>query len=237
MVHAIPVNTQYCYCLIPICVPDAKKMTLTFRFQIADVNETLSSTEIPLVYPSSNDSSLLVLRPAIVNLGSQSSKCTEIRTPQDPDKISMIDNKKMSISIGVIGGLVVFALIILIIVVKPNTKDTEEGPDESLAIGAPKTGQNEVPLIFTGPAIVSRSGGPFGSSAPAAPAHTSVASVRHSRANSVSSVHKISVADGPDTGTGKLKKNQVNRKTFNFFIPSNTSCFTLCFENLLAKEI
>ena len=53
---------------------------------------------------------------------------------------------------------VVFAGIILIIVTKPNSKDDEEGPDVSLAIGAPKNGQNEVPLIFTGPAIVSRSG-------------------------------------------------------------------------------
>ena len=58
----------------------------------------------------SSCSSLLILRPTIVNLGSQSSKCTEIRTPQDPEKISMIDNKRMSIGIGVIGGLVRFFL-------------------------------------------------------------------------------------------------------------------------------
>jgi hypothetical protein len=154
--------------------------------------------------------SLLVLRPSIVNLGSQSSKCTEIRTPQDPDKISMIDNKRMSITIGVFGGLIVFAGIIVIIVSKHDSKENEEGPDESLAIGAPKTGQNEVPLIFTGPAIVSRSGLYGGSANPAAAAPTStVHSVRQSRANSVSSAHKISMADGPDTGTGKLKKNQV----------------------------
>ena len=49
-----------------------------------------------------------------MNLGSQSSKCTEIRTPQDPDKISMIDNKRMSIGIGVIGGLVSLYLIKII---------------------------------------------------------------------------------------------------------------------------
>ena len=54
--------------------------------------------------------------------------------------------------------------------------------------------------------------GPFGS-APIPPpvVHPPAASVRQSRANSVSSLHKISVDEGPDTGTGtgKLKKNQV----------------------------
>jgi hypothetical protein len=36
-----------------------------------------------------------------------------------------------------------------------------------------------------------------------------VHSVRQSRANSVSSVHKIGLANGQDAATGKLKKNQV----------------------------
>ena len=145
----------------------------------------------------------------MVNLGSQSSKCTEIRTPQDPDKISMIDNKRMSITIGVVGGLVVFAGIIIIIVSKHDSKENEEIQEDSLT-NAGKPGQPDAPLIFTGPAIMSRSG-PFCSSttnAVAAPTST-VHSVRQSRANSVNSVHKISLADGQDTGTAKLKKNQV----------------------------
>jgi hypothetical protein len=71
--------------------------------------------------------------------GSQSSKCTEIRTPQDPDKISMIDNKRMSISIGVFGGLIVFAGIIVIIVSKHDSKENEDMPDESLAINPNKS--------------------------------------------------------------------------------------------------
>jgi hypothetical protein len=67
----------------------------------------------------------------------------------------MIDNKRMSIGIGVFGGLIVFAGILVIIVWKHDSKENEEGPDESLAIGA-KPGLNDTPLIFTGPAIVSR---------------------------------------------------------------------------------
>ena len=118
----------------------------------------------------------------------------------------------MSIGIGVCGGLIVFAGIIVIIVSNHDSKENEDMPDESLAIGAPKTGQNETPLIFTGPAIVSRSG-PFGSAPapPAAPLTSTVHSVRQSRANSVNSVNKVGLPDGlPDMGPGKLKKNQVH---------------------------
>jgi len=108
-----------------------------------------------MVYPGSNDTSLLLLRPTIVNLGSQSSKCTEVRTPQDPEKMSLIDNKRMSIIIGVVGGLVVFAGIILIIVSKPASKDDDDPIDESLAIGGANCPKDSN-LIFTGPAISSR---------------------------------------------------------------------------------
>jgi hypothetical protein len=123
--------------------------------QVHDSNETIPEQETPIVYPGSNDTSLLLLRPTLVNLGSQSSKCTEVKTPQDPEKISLIDNKRMSIIIGVVGGLVVFAGIIVIIVSKPNSKDDDEPIDESLAIGGANC-PKESNLIFTGAAISSR---------------------------------------------------------------------------------
>ena len=47
-----------------------------------------------LAYPSSNDTELLVSKPAVVNLGSRSSKCIRINTPPDPAKLSLIDDKR-----------------------------------------------------------------------------------------------------------------------------------------------
>ena len=41
-------------------------------------------------YPSSNDTDLLILRPMVVNLGSRSSKCTEIKTPIDPATLRFV---------------------------------------------------------------------------------------------------------------------------------------------------
>ncbi len=123
--------------------------------QVHDSNDTSPDREVQMVYPGSNDTSLLLLRPTVVNLGSQSSKCTEVRTPQDPEKMSLIDNKRMSIIIGVVGGLVVFAGIILIIVSKPTSKDDDEPIDESLAIGGANCPKDSN-LIFTGAAISSR---------------------------------------------------------------------------------
>ena len=85
----------------------------------------ISTTPSTPVYPSSNDTGLLVLRPAVVNLGSQSSKCTEIHTPTDPAKLSLIDNKRMSVIIGCGSGLVVFFCIIVSIVSRPKAKEDE----------------------------------------------------------------------------------------------------------------
>ena len=99
------------------------------------INEVLNDSLVPEipVYPGSNDTGLLVLKPAIVNLGSQSSKCTEIHTPMDPSKMSLIDNKRMSIMIGCISGLVVFICIIMSIVTRPKFKDDDESVHDSSA--------------------------------------------------------------------------------------------------------
>ena len=71
-----------------------------------------NSTDISM-YPSSNDTHLMVTKPMLVNLGSKSSKCTEIKTPMDPAKMRFIDNKRMSIIIGCTAGILVFIFIII----------------------------------------------------------------------------------------------------------------------------
>ena len=93
---------------------------------------TTQIIDVP-IYPSSNDTGLLVLKPAIVNLGSQSSKCTEIHTPMDPAKMSIVDNKRMSIIIGCVSGIVVFICIIMSIVTKPTYKEDEDSVHDSTA--------------------------------------------------------------------------------------------------------
>ena len=94
-----------------------------------DANDTLA--EDIQIYPSTNDTGLLVLKPAIVNLGSKSSKCTEIHTPLDPAKLAFVDNKRMSIMIGCISGLVAFFFIIMSVISKPRNKDDEESVHDS----------------------------------------------------------------------------------------------------------
>jgi len=79
-------------------------------------NWTLALDENDLDFdslPSTNDTDLMVGEPTVVNLDSQSSKCLQIRTPKDPSRLSLIDNKRMSIMIGVTAGLIVFVIIIL----------------------------------------------------------------------------------------------------------------------------
>lgn len=93
-----------------------------------DLNTSSNDTFFDLLsYPSSNDTELFVTRPTVVNLGSQSSKCIQIRTPLDPAKLSLIDNKRVSVVIGVSMGLIVFVLIIIsIVTAKPKHKDEDE---------------------------------------------------------------------------------------------------------------
>ena len=124
-----------------------------------DSANNISTTTTPVVpggtasYPSSNDTGLLVLKPAVVNLGSQSSKCTEIHTPTDPSKLSLIDNKRMSIIIGCISGLVVFACIIVSIV-SNNNKEKEGESDNSVPDNHSVSGSQAQP--FKSPATVSK---------------------------------------------------------------------------------
>ena len=118
-----------------IMVSDQIVLTDTLTSNDVIIDEFSNDTEssyIP-IYPSSNDTGLLVLKPAIVNLGSQSSKCTEIHTPMDPAKMKFVDNKRMSIMIGCISGVVVFICILMSIVTKPTAKDDEDAPEDSTA--------------------------------------------------------------------------------------------------------
>ena len=118
-----------------IMVSDQIVLTDTLTSNDVIIDEFSNDTEssyIP-IYPSSNDTGLLVLKPAIVNLGSQSSKCTEIHTPMDPAKMKFVDNKRMSIMIGCVSGVVVFICILMSIVTKPNAKEDEDAPEDSTA--------------------------------------------------------------------------------------------------------
>ena len=92
-------------------------------------------TEDPMLlnFPSSNDTDLLILKPMVVNLGSKSSKCTEIKTPVDPHKIRFIDNKRISIIIGCVAGILVFIFIIISIVMNREEKEDETAEEESLS--------------------------------------------------------------------------------------------------------
>ena len=118
-----------------IMVSDQIVLTDTLTSNDVIIDEFSNDTEssyIP-IYPSSNDTGLLVLKPAIVNLGSQSSKCTEIHTPMDPAKMKFVDNKRMSIMIGCVSGVVVFICILMSIVTKPSAKEDEDAPEDSTA--------------------------------------------------------------------------------------------------------
>lgn len=86
-----------------------------------------------IIYPSSNETNLLVLKPIVVNLGSKSSKCTELRTPVDPAKLRFIDDKRMSIIIGSIAGVIVFLFILASIIVNREKQDDDIIEDDSLA--------------------------------------------------------------------------------------------------------
>lgn len=69
--------------------------------------------------------------------GSKSSKCTEIKTPVDPTKLRFIDNKRISIIIGCVAGILVFILIIISIVM--NREDKEEEEEEDSIAGSHKS--------------------------------------------------------------------------------------------------
>ena len=77
--------------------------------------------------PSSNDTRYLITEPIVLNLDSKSSRCNKIKTPLDPSKLRMIDNKQLSAIIGCSAGLMVFfCIIISIIVAKPKRSEEED---------------------------------------------------------------------------------------------------------------
>ena len=77
--------------------------------------------------PSSNDTRYLITKPIVLNLDSQSSRCNKIKTPLDPSKLRMIDNKQLSALIGCSAGLMIFFFIIIsIIVAKPKRHEEDE---------------------------------------------------------------------------------------------------------------
>ena len=77
--------------------------------------------------PSSNDTRYLITKPTVLNLDSKSSRCNKIKTPLDPSKMRMIDNKQLSAIIGCSAGLMVFfCIIISIIVAKPKRSEEDE---------------------------------------------------------------------------------------------------------------
>jgi hypothetical protein len=76
--------------------------------------------------PSSNDTRYLIAKPFVLNLDSKSSRCNKIRTPLDPSKVRLIDNKQMSAVIGCSAGLMIFfCIIISIIIAKPKRHEEE----------------------------------------------------------------------------------------------------------------
>ena len=173
--------------------------TLTSNDVLDVENATI---ELP-VYPSSNDTGLMVLKPAIVNLGSQSSKCTEIHTPQDPSNIRLIDNKRMSVIIGCIAGLVAFTMIILCIVTGPTFKEQEEEDNASVT--------NADSLSS------SQRKSPAGSKQPADAQSDSLQFTRHSRTNSQSS-SIARVGDGATTGGSGYQRNAVGDRSERYSI-------------------
>ena len=84
-------------------------------------------TEIPEI-PSSNDTRYLITKPIVLNLDSQSSRCNKIKTPQDPSKMNMVDNKQLSALIGCSSGLMIFFCIIISIVARPKKHKDDDIP-------------------------------------------------------------------------------------------------------------
>ena len=109
------------------------------------VSDNILAPEIP----SSNDTRYLITKPIVLNLDSQSSRCNKIKTPVDPSKINMVENKQLSALIGCSSGLMIFFCIIISIVARPK-KHKEENipvPDRS----------DSLPESYKSPSFKSRS--------------------------------------------------------------------------------
>ena len=146
-------------------------------------------TEIGI--PSSNDTRYQITRPIVLNLDSTSSRCNKIKTPLDPNKQSMVDNKKLSALIGCSAGLAIFfCIIISIIIAKPKRKE-EDFPIPPL---------DSLSSSYKSPSNKSRSG-------------SYVRSDKRSRTNSQASslIHKLNGGEGRDLNEGKRKESTVSR--------------------------
>lgn len=151
-------------------------------------------------YPSSNDTDLLILKPMVVNLGSRSSKCTEIKTPVDPATLRFVDNKRMSIIIGCVAGVLIFIFIIISIIMNRDVEKEDE-PEEEDSM----TGSHKSPSAKT-----NRS-----DSLTCTPRNNQLPNnARHSRNNSQSSslLNRISLAEaaGPDALPPRTKRNSTS---------------------------
>ena len=89
-----------------------------------DDDQVSGITEIP----SSNDTKYLITKPIVLNLDSQSSRCNKIKTPLDPSKLNMVDNKQLSALIGCSSGLMIFFCIIISIVARPKKHKDDDIP-------------------------------------------------------------------------------------------------------------
>ena len=109
------------------------------------VTDNILAPEIP----SSNDTRYLITKPIVLNLDSQSSRCNKIKTPVDPSKINMVENKQLSALIGCSSGLMIFFCIIISIVARPKKHKEENIP-------APHR-SDSLPESYKSPSFKSRS--------------------------------------------------------------------------------
>jgi hypothetical protein len=108
--------------------------------------------------PSSNDTRYLIAKPFVLNLDSKSSRCNKIRTPLDPSKVRLIDNKQMSAVIGCSAGLMIFfCIIISIIIAKPKRHEEEEGAGVVMMAGGGVAKSSSLSESYKSPEAKSRS--------------------------------------------------------------------------------
>ena len=100
----------------------------TLQSEGLDGRRSSGEAEFPADIPSSNDTKYLITRPIVLNLDSASSRCHKIRTPLDPSKLNMVDNKQLSALIGCSSGLMIFFCIIISIVARPKRHKDEDIP-------------------------------------------------------------------------------------------------------------
>ena len=125
------------------------------QFVVSDTRlwsgDQVSSSDMSEI-PSSNDTKYLITKPIVLNLDSQSSRCHKIKTPLDPSKINMVDNKQLSALIGCSSGLMIFFCIIISIVARPK-----KHKDDDIHVPAPAPRSNSLSESYKSPSFKSRS--------------------------------------------------------------------------------